>query len=82
MNLSNKNKELEEAAKIILNREQVVSEDYIEVMDPTMLKDGMGLIEKAWKEWKDGSETEKSDIKPAQKELKKYLDNWFKTNIK
>ena len=82
MNLSNKNQKLEEAARAILNREEVISEEYIEVMDPAMLKDGTALIKKAWKQWMDGSETEKSDIKPAKKELKKYLDDWFKANIK
>jgi hypothetical protein len=82
MNILDNSKELEEAAKAILNRGEVISEDYIEVMDSAMLEDGTASIKKAWKQWRNGPMTEKSDIKPAQKELKKYLDDWFKANIK
>jgi hypothetical protein len=84
MNLSNKSKELEEAAKSILNREEVISEGYVKQMDAAdRIAEGLASIKKAWTVWKNGSiPGTRSDIKPAQKELKKYLDDWFKANIK
>ena len=50
--------------------QQPLTEEYIEV-----IKDG-------WLEWKNGPMTQKSDIKPAQKELMKYMVDWMKKNIK
>ena len=44
--------------------------------------DGLALIKDSWLEWKNGPMTEKSDIKPAQKELMKYIADWMKKNIK
>lgn len=84
MNSLNKSKELEEAARsILLNRGEVISEDYVETIDAAdRIAEGLASIKKAWKVWANGEMTEKSDIKPAQKELKKYLDDWFKANIK
>ncbi len=86
MNLSNKSKELEEAAKSILNREEVISEGYVERIDAAdRVAEGLASIKKAWKVWVNGPSSipgTRSDIKPAQKELKKYLDDWFKANIK
>jgi len=59
-----------------------LNEEYIEVMDiPKMLKYMQG-IEDLWKNWKRGPMTEKSDIKPAAKELKDYLRSWFSDKIK
>ena len=50
-----------------------LNEEYIEVMRD--LDDGLALIKDSWLEWKNGPMTEKSDIKPAQKELLKYVLN-------
>tara|TARA_R110000803_G_scaffold176036_1_gene238569 strand:+ start:829 stop:1182 length:354 start_codon:yes stop_codon:yes gene_type:complete len=57
-----------------------LNEEYIEVMKD--LDDGLALIKDSWLEWKNGPMTEKSDIKPAQKELMKYIADWMKKNIK
>ena len=62
--------------------ESVINEEYIEVMDPIRLANAMGEIQQAWEMWKTGPATEPQHIKPAQKELKGWLDRWFKQNIK
>jgi len=59
-----------------------VNEEYVEVMDPIRMANAMGEIQQAWQQWKTGPLTEPGDIKPAQKELKSWLDRWFKDNIK
>ena len=46
------------------------------------IDEGLSLIKDGWLEWKNGPMTEKSDIKPAQKELMKYMADWMKKNIK
>ena len=43
---------------------------------------GLDLIMDAWKDWKNGPMTEPSHIKPAQKEVIKYIASWLKKNIK
>jgi hypothetical protein len=63
-------------------KEDCLNESYIEVIDPSLLKKAQQNILDAWEDWKNGPETEKKDIKPAQKELKKWLDDWFKKTIK
>lgn len=62
--------------------EGTVNEEYIEVMNLPELSNALGKIAELWKEWKNGPMTEPSDIKPAQKELKGWIDRWFKDNIK
>ena len=57
-----------------------LKEEYIEVMDG--LTQGLSLIKDAWDDWKSGPMTERDDIKPAQKELMKYVTDWMKKNIK
>ena len=57
-----------------------INEEYIENMRD--LDDGLTLIKDSWLDWKNGPMTEKSDIKPAQKELTKYMANWIKKNIR
>jgi hypothetical protein len=59
-----------------------VNEEYIEVMDLPELANTLGKVAELWKQWKNGPMTEPSDIKPAQKELKGFIDRWFKDNIK
>jgi hypothetical protein len=59
-----------------------LNEEYIEVMDPIRLANAMGEIQQAWEMWKNGPATEPQHIRPAQKELKGWLDRWFKQNIK
>ena len=61
-------------------KENIITEEYIENMRD--LDDGLTLIKDSWDEWKNGPMTEKSDIKPAQKELTKYMANWIKKNIR
>ena len=60
--------------------QQPLTEEYIEVMRD--IDEGLSLIKDGWLEWKNGPMTEKSDIKPAQKELMKYMADWIKKNIK
>jgi len=57
-----------------------LKEEYIEVMHG--LDQGLLLIKDAWNDWKTGPMTEKEDIKPAQKELVKYVATWLKKYIK
>ena len=64
------------------SNESTVNEEYIESMDSIEIANALGKIETLWKDWKNGPMTEPSDIKPAQKELKGWLDRWFKDNIK
>ena len=63
---------------IIINEESV-NEEYIELMPE--IANALGEIHKAWARWKSGPMTEKGDIKPAQKELKGWIERWFKQNI-
>ena len=51
-------------------------------MDPIRMANALGEIQQAWEQWKKGPMTEPSMIKPAAKELKGWLDRWFKQNIK
>jgi len=64
------------------SNESEVNEEYVEVMNLPELSNTIGKIAELWKEWKNGPMTEPSDIKPAQKELKGWIDRWFKDNIK
>lgn len=69
----------------LLNKEEAkesLTEEYIEVMNLPELSNALGEIAGLWKQWKNGPMTEPSDIKPAQKELKGWIDRWFKDNIK
>jgi len=84
MNLSNQNQRMVDAAREILEGKNTkeLSEDYIEVMDPSLLHKAKQNILTAWEQWKRGPETERQDIKPAAAELKKEFENWLKKNIK
>ena len=59
---------------------QPLNEEYVEIMRD--LDEGLSLIKDGWLEWKNGPMTEKSDIRPAQKELLNYVNSWLKKNIK
>jgi cytidyltransferase-like protein len=59
-----------------------VNEEYIESMDSIEIANALGKIKTLWDTWKGGPMTEPSDIKPAQRELKGWMDRWFKQNIK
>jgi hypothetical protein len=61
-------------------KKESLKEEYIEIMDG--LTQGLSLIKDAWTDWKTGPMTERDDIKPAQKELMKYVTDWMKKNIK
>jgi len=67
---------------IVFVKESTVNEEYVESMDSVEIGNALGKIETLWKAWKDGPMTEPNMIKPAQKELKGWLDRWFKQNIK
>ena len=54
-------------------KEEVVTEEYNETMGGE-LDDGIIIIKKAWNQWLKGPATEKSDIKPAKKELMQYIE--------
>jgi hypothetical protein len=59
-----------------------LNEEYVESMDSIEIANALGKIETLWLDWKNGPLTEPSDIRPAQKELKGWLDNWFKKTIR
>jgi len=63
-------------------KEDKINEEYIEVMNMPVINNSLGAIKKEWDKWKRGPLTKPSDIKPAQKELKDWLDTWFKTYIR
>lgn len=69
-------------AKEGTSNESVINEEYVELMDPIRMANAMGEIQQVWDQWKTGPLTEPNMIKPAQKELKGWLDRWFKQNIK
>ncbi len=62
--------------------ESDLNEEYVESMDSIEIANALGKIKTLWDTWKAGPATEPSDIKPAQKELKGWMDRWFKQNIK
>lgn len=64
------------------SNESRVNEEYVEVMNLPELADALGKVAELWKQWKNGPMTEPGDIRPAQKELKGWIDRWFKDNIK
>jgi len=59
-----------------------VNEEYIESIDSIEIANALGKIKTLWDAWKGGPMTEPSDVKPAQRELKGWMDRWFKQNIK
>ena len=77
-NVSKKDKEVAELKLENLK----VNEEYVEVMNMPVIANALGEIQKQWLDWKNGPLTERGDIKPAQKELKGWIDRWFKDTIK
>lgn len=67
---------------IVSYNESTVNEEYVESMDSIEIANALGKIKTLWDSWKGGPMTEPSDIKPAQRELKGWMDSWFKQNIK
>jgi len=59
-----------------------LTEEYIESMDSIEIDKCLSKIEMQWLDWKRGPMTEPRDIKPAQKELTKYILQWMKKSIK
>jgi hypothetical protein len=59
-----------------------VNEEYIESMNLPVMDKHLDGIKELWLDWKNGPMTEKSDIKPAQKELMSFIASWMKKNIK
>lgn len=64
--------------------ESVVNEndEYVQAINIYALGNALGEIGELWKEWKNGPLTEPKDIKPAEKQLKQWITNWMKDNIK
>jgi hypothetical protein len=80
-----KYKELEDpnsAGESFIVFNESLNEEYIESMDSIEIANALGKIKTLWDDWRKGPMTEPSDIKPAQKELKGWMDRWFKQNIK
>jgi len=75
-------KKLDDEGIIGLYESKAVNEEYVESMDSVEIGNALGKIEELWKDWRKGPMTEPSDIKPAQKELKGWIDRWFKQTIK
>jgi hypothetical protein len=71
------------ASELELVKEDQLNEDeYVQSMNIQKIANHLGQINKLWDEWKSGPLTKSSDIKPAQKQLKGWIDRWFKSNIK
>jgi hypothetical protein len=63
--------------------ETKVNEEYIETLDGKKdITNALEEISLAWLDWKTGPATEPSDIRPAAKELKDYINWWLNKNIK
>ena len=73
---------IEEGLGISTIKVKLLNEEYIESMDSIEIANALGKIKTLWDDWRKGPMTEPSDIKPAQKELKGWMDRWFKQNIK
>ena len=65
-----------------LTDKEPLKEEYIESMNLPVMDEHLDGIKELWDDWKKGPMTEKSDIKPAQKELIKFIAGWMKKNIK
>tara|TARA_R100000951_G_scaffold44190_1_gene37296 strand:+ start:5193 stop:5399 length:207 start_codon:yes stop_codon:yes gene_type:complete len=66
-----------------VNEEYIEQElAYLESMDSIEIANALGKIKTLWDAWKGGPMTKPSDIKPAQRELKGWMDRWFEQNIK
>jgi hypothetical protein len=61
--------------------ESIIAEEYIELIADYGMDSALEDMHMAWNSWRNGPMTEPSDIKPAQKEMKKYIDSWFKKMI-
>ncbi len=81
-NKNNNMKNLKGLNEFSVNESTEVNEEYIESMDSIEIANALGKIKTLWDAWKGGPMTEPSDIKPAQRELKSWMDRWFKQNIK
>ena len=74
---------IDEAYGGMNNESKAVTEEYIETLDGKKdITNALEEISLAWLDWKTGPATEPSDIKPAAKELKAYIDSWLNKNIK
>jgi len=58
------------------------NDEYVQSMEIFAIGNALGEIGTLWNKWKKGPATEASDIKPAQKQLKQWITNWMKDNIK
>ena len=56
-----------------------VTEEYIEIIN---IDDALEDMLTGWDNWKNGPLTVPSDIKPAAKEFKAYINGWMNKNIK
>ena len=70
-----------QAKKQVQEEATSLNEEYVESMGPDF-DNGLDLIMDAWKDWKNGPMTEPHHIKPAQKEVIKYITTWLKKHIK
>jgi hypothetical protein len=69
--------------KMTAQSENKVNEEYIETLDGKKdITNALEEISLAWLDWKTGPATEPSDIRPAAKELKAYINDWLNKNIK
>ena len=66
----------------VVKSKKKVNEEYIEVMNLPVMDEHLDAIAELWNDWKNGPMTEPSDIKPAQKELKGFIESWLKKTIK
>lgn len=59
--------------------ETQVNEEYIEIIN---IDDALEDMKTGWENWKSGPLTEPSDIRPAAKEFKDYINGWLNKNIR
>jgi hypothetical protein len=56
-----------------------ITEEYVEIIN---IDDALEDMKTGWDNWKNGPLTEPSDIRPAAKEFKDYINWWLNKNIK
>ena len=66
----------------VTGKKNKVNEEYVEVMNMPELTRALEVIKKQWDDWKRGPLTEPKMVRPAQKELCDYINEWCKKNIK
>ena len=60
--------------------EEIINEEYVERIGDEF-DEALKVIVRSWKRWKQGPMTEPGDIKPAKKEVLKYISKYLEKNF-